>query len=118
MRAEWNTAVTGGCMGNWVANGNKVWSWRSLIVSRWGCLAPPKEHIWAMDQSEASRQLARIQREIEERSATKRQNWLRLAREWMPPSERNELLNALLSDDLYLRDLLDRKWALKRFANK
>ena len=71
-----------------------------------------------MDQSEAGRQLARIQREIEELSAAKRQDWLRLAREWMPPSERNELLKALIADDPYLRDLLDRKWALRRFANK
>lgn len=71
-----------------------------------------------MDKSEASRELAKIQKEIDEHSTAKRLDWLRLAREWMPPAERNDLLKALTSDAPYLRELLDRKWALKGFVSK
>lgn len=65
-------------------------------------------------QSSLLDQLSEIQAEIEEHLEGKRQDWLRLAREWLPTKERNGLLKALTSDDPYLRDLLDRKYNLKK----
>jgi hypothetical protein len=59
-------------------------------------------------------QLAQVQRDIDEQLEAVHVDWLRLATAPFDPEERNRIRDEITSNENYLMDLLERKWALQR----
>jgi len=59
-------------------------------------------------------ELAQVQRDIDEQVEAIRICWLRLATADFDPKDRKAIRDQIASNEDYLMDLLERKWALQR----
>ena len=59
-------------------------------------------------------ELAQVQRDIDEQVEAIRIGWSRLATADFDPKDRKAIRDQIASNEDYLMDLLERKWALQR----